>query len=83
MARLKVEVSVTIMVTLDIEAPGWTLGYPLSDEDQRQAYDQIPKQLDLASALDIDPEDYHIVEVIRASEVVVPKVRATQHEEEW
>ena len=83
MARLKVEVSVTIMVTLDIEAPGWELGYPLSHDDQQQAYDQIPKQLDLASALDIDPEDYHIVEVIRASEVVVPKVRATQHEEEW
>jgi|GEM_PF-6301404 len=83
MARLNVEVAVTIMVTVDIEAPGWNLGHPLSDDDQQQAYDQIPKQLNLAAALNIDPEGYHVVEVIRASDVVVPKVRATQHEEEW
>lgn len=83
MARLEVVVTLTISRSVEVEIPGWTLGDHLSDDDRQIAYEAIADDLTKEDCFPTERDDYEIANVVRESDVEIPKVQAPKHDDMW
>lgn len=85
MARLQVEVTLTIVTQVEVETQEWEPGdeHLIGDVDQQAAFDAISAKFTKDDALDLDADDFNVVSVIRSSDVEIPKVSAPRHLDMW
>ena len=88
MARLIVDVTVRFSTQVEVEVEDWTDDQEQlhSPEDQEAAWSAIKsgKKFALEEALEsYGSDDFTVVEVLRESEVEIPKVQAPKHEDMW
>jgi hypothetical protein len=85
MARVRVEIMLTVPVVVEVELPGTSavVDSGLWEEERELAYAAMPDAMKELEHLDVGSEDMKVTEILRASDVEVPKVQAPKHDDMW